>query len=338
MTPRRIFVRSPNWVGDAVMATPALRALRAAHPDAEIVLEARPLLADLWSGLPTFDAFLPDARGSTLTRARALRARGFDWAVLLPDSVRVALAPFLARIPRRVGYARDLARRALLTDALDPPREGGRRLPISMIERYLAITRHLGCEDRGTELDLRVEPELVDRVESRLGACGVGREDAILVVTPGARFGSSKLWPPDHFASACDGIAQRLGLLPVFAPAPDEIPIAETIAQRMKERSLVLKDPPATIAELKALIARCALALTNDAGPRHIAVALSRPVVVVMGPTDPRHTAHHLERQRVLREDVECSPCHLKTCPIDHRCMTRLRPERAVRAALELLA
>jgi heptosyltransferase-2 len=338
MKPRSIFVRSPNWVGDAVMATPALRALRESHPDAEIVLEARPLLAGVLRGLSSFDELLIDDGASAIARARALRARRFDWAVLLPDSVRVAIGPFLARIPRRVGYARDLVRRALLTDALAPPREGGRRLPVSMIERYLAITRRLGCADRGSELDLRVDPQLADQVNARLGGCGVRIDDPILVVTPGARFGSSKLWPPDHFAVACDGIARRLGLLPVFAPAPDEIAIADSIAARMKERSLVLKDPPSTIEELKALVGRCALALTNDAGPRHIAVALSRPVVVVMGPTDPRHTAHHLERQRVLREEVECSPCHLKTCPIDHRCMTRLLPERAVAAAEDLLA
>jgi heptosyltransferase-2 len=142
--PRRILVRLPNWVGDVVMATPALAALRGAHPDAQIVAEGRPYLAGLVRGLPSLDAFLPEVRG-TRARARSLRAERFDWALLLPDSVRSALAPFLARVPVRAGYARDPLRRALLTHRLAPPSEGGRRVPISMVERYLRITRVLGC-------------------------------------------------------------------------------------------------------------------------------------------------------------------------------------------------
>jgi heptosyltransferase-2 len=327
-------------VGDAVMATPALRALREAQPAAEIILEGRPALEGLLDGIRSFDEFLPDAGGgarAALARARALRARRFDWAVLLAESPRAALAPFFARIPRRAGYARDPLRSALLTDAVDPTRNNGQRVPVPMIERYLRITRRLGCPDRGTELELHVDRAVAERVAEDLARLGVGARERLLVVTPGASFGTSKLWPPEHFASACDGIASRLDLLPVVAPAPNEIPIARAIAARASQRAIFLVDPPATLAKLKALIARSELVLANDTGPRQIAVALGRPAVVVMGPTDPVHTAHQLERQRVLREPVPCSPCHHKRCPIDHRCMTRLRPERVVRAAAELL-
>ena len=131
--PRRILVCLPSWVGDAVMATPALRALRAAHPGAWIGAVGRPALEGLLAGLPSFDAFLPVASRGLRERTRALRAARADVAVLLADSPRAALAPFLARIPCRTGYARDPLRRLLLTDALAPPRENGRRLPISMI-------------------------------------------------------------------------------------------------------------------------------------------------------------------------------------------------------------
>ena len=338
MPPRRILVRLPNWVGDAVMATPALRALRAAHPDAWIGAQGRPALAGLLAGLPSFDAFLPDSSRSLFARVRALRAAGADWAVLLPDSPRAALAPFLARIPRRAGYARDPLRRLLLTDALAPPHENGRRIPISMIERYLRVTRALGCPDRGTELDLRVDPETSERVAKDLARRGAPEAARVLLVTPGAAFGTSKLWPPQNFALACDALARRHGLLAVLAPAPGEVAIAQDVAARMTERAIVLAGPEATLAELKALVSHASLLLTNDTGPRQIAVSLGRPAVVLMGPTDPRHTAHHLERQRVLREDVPCSPCHHRTCPIDHRCMTRLAPERVLAAAEELLA
>ena len=338
--PRRILVRAPTWIGDAVMATPVLRALRGAHPEAEILVEGRPLLEGLLRGLSSFDRFVPEARGGARglwARVRALRRLRCDWAVLLPDSPRAALGPFLAGVPRRAGYARDLARRILLTDALEPPMENGERVPISMIERYLRITRSLGCPDRGSELDLAVESDAAERLGKDLLRRGIDPDRPLLVVTPGASFGASKLWPVAHFARACDELARRRGLLPVLAPAPSEAPIARAVAAAADERCLVLDDPAVSLAELKALVARAALLLSNDTGPRHIAVALGVPVVVVMGSTDPRHTAHHLERQRVLREEVPCSPCHLPVCPIDHRCITRLDPERVVAAAEELL-
>jgi lipopolysaccharide heptosyltransferase II len=339
--PRRILVRCPNPVGDAVMATPAFRALRRAHPRAEIALLGPARNASLLRGLPFFDEYLPipdKGLRTALARVRALRARHFDWAVLLPDSPRSALDALLAGIPRRVGYARDLARRALLSEALDPPREGGRRVPISMIERYLRITRHLGCADAGERLELVVGPEESQRAALRLAARGVEPGRAIALVTPGAGFGASKLWPAEHFARAGDLLLRRFGLLPVVVPAPDptEVAIAREIAERAEEPCVALE--PGSLGDLVALVARSRLVLTNDTGPRHVAVALDRPVVVVMGPTDPRHTHHLMEHQRVLREDLPCSPCGLKVCPIDHRCMTRLAPERVVEAAAELLA
>jgi heptosyltransferase-2 len=323
------------------MATPALRALRRAHPAAQITLSGRRWTGELLAGIGSFDHFLPEAPrglGPLAAQARALRAGRFDWAVLLPDAVRAALPPWLARVPLRVGYARDPLRRALLTRALQPPGEGGQRAPISMIERYLRITRALGCADAGAQLDLAVHAQARARVAERLAALGVRADEPLVVVAPGARFGSSKLWPPQHFARAADALADKLGARIALAPGPGEEPIARAIAAQMRARALELSEPPTTLPELAALVARARLLLCNDTGARHIAVALGTPVVTLMGPTDPRHTAHLLERQRVLREPVECSPCHLKTCPIDHRCMTRLSPERAVEAALELVS
>jgi heptosyltransferase-2 len=341
VTPQRILVRAPTWIGDAVMATPALRALRAARPRAEIAVEGRPVVGALLCGLASFDRFLPDPGGgvgAALARARRLAAARFEWAVLLPDSPRAALGPFLARVPRRVGYARDALRRALLTEALAPPRERGRRLPVPMTERYLRITRHLGCPDAGERLELAVDPAAEEALDRDLRRRGVGRAERLLVVTPGAGFGPAKRWPPGHFAAASERLARRLGLVPVLAPAPREQGLARAIAGALRVRAVALVDPPPDVERLKALVARAALVLCNDSGPRHVAVALGRPVVVAMGPSDPRHTARHLEQERVLREPVACSPCGRRACPIDHRCMTRLRPERVVAAGEELLA
>jgi heptosyltransferase-2 len=315
------------------MATPALRALRHGMPGAEIVFEGRPFMRELLANHPSIDRFLPDEGHGVLARARALRRERFDVAVLLPDSARSALAPWLARIPERVGYARDPLRRVLLTRALEPPIEGGERVPLSMIERYLRVVRTLGCDDPGDSLDLVIDEDARASVATRLGDIG-----GFFVVTPGANFGASKLWPAEHFAEACDRISGEHGLRAVLAPGPGEEDTARAIAERMASDPVVLVEPVTGLAGLAALIDEARLVLTNDTGPRHIAVALGTPTVVLMGPTDPRHTAHLLDQQRVLREDVECSPCHLKTCPIDHRCMTRLAPERAVKAAGELLA
>ncbi len=338
--PRRILVRLPNWVGDAMMATPALRALRRAHPEAEITAAAGTPVAALLRGLGSVDRWLSkegSGARALMRHTRELTARCFDWAVLLPDSVHVALAPWLARVPVRAGSARDPLRRALLTRALASPRAKGGRLPISMIERYLRITRALHCADAGIELDLPLDPLASERVAKRLALAGVGEAERLLVVTPGASFGASKLWPPEHFAAACVGLLEARGLRAVLAPGPGEEAVAHAIAAGAGAAPLVLDAPVTTLPELAALIARSKLVLTNDTGPRHIAVALGTPVISLLGPTDPRHTAHLLERQRVLREPVECSPCQLKVCPIDHRCMQRLAPERVLAAAAELL-
>jgi heptosyltransferase II len=319
-----------------IMATPALRTLRDRYPAAEIIVEGRAHVAELLAGLRSVDRFVTDpgrrGPGAVLERRATLQQLGCDWAVLLPDSVRSALAPALARIPLRIGYARDAVRRLLLTRSLEPPRE-----PISMLERYLAIPRALGCADPAPGLDLALSEASRQRMLARLRGAGVRDDAPLCVVTPGAAFGASKLWPPEHFARACERITERFGLRCVLAPGPGEEPIALAIATHAKMSAVVLVDPPIRLGELAALIERSRLVLTNDTGPRHMAVALDVPVIVLMGPTDPRHTAHLLDRQRVLREPVECSPCHLKVCPIDHRCMTRLAPERVIDAAAELL-
>jgi heptosyltransferase-2 len=253
--------------------------------------------------------------------------------------VRSALAPFLARVPVRAGYARDPLRRALLSHVLAPPSdEAGRRVPTSMVERYLRITRALGCADGDRRTALAVDAAAREALAKRLGEAGLAPTARTLVVTPGASFGASKLWPPGHFAVAADAIARRHGLAVVLAPGPGEEALTREIAGAMQEPALVLAEPPTSLAELVALLAGAALHLGNDTGPRHIAVALGTPTIVLIGPTDPRHTAHQLQRQRVLREEVACSPCGLKTCPIDGRCMTRIGPERVVAAAAELLA
>jgi len=331
----------PSWVGDVVMCTPALRAIRRAHPDAEIVVEGLGFQRGLIGGLDATDRFIADpgrGAGNIWRHGRALAAERFDWAVVLGESERVAAAPFLARIPLRAGYGRGLLRKALLTHHLERPRDlGGKQLAFSMIERYLRVTRMLGIPDDGTHMDVPVSDEDRAVVDARLAGVDLAPDAEIVTIIAGAAFGSAKMWPPAQFAAACDQLYERRGWRAVLAPGPGEEALGHEVAKHSKHGVTLLMDPPLSLTGLAALLERSQLVLSNDTGPRSMAVALGLPVVVPIGPTDDAHTRHHLERQRVLMEDVDCRPCRLRVCPIDHRCMTRITPERVANAAEELV-
>ena len=336
--PSNIHVRLPNWVGDLVMATPALRALRHGFPRAKITVEGRSYMRHLMDPLETVDEFLdypyPERGfGPLMKRVRSLRAGNFDLSLLLPDSQSAAMGPFLARIPRRFGYARDLARRVLMTEALPPHKEDGKRVPISMIERYLRLTRHLGCEDQGTEMTVRVTDEGRSGLAQRLSDHGIFPDQPILLCITGASFGASKMWPAEYFAQAADELGRHHGLRTVLAPGPGEEGIGTQVGEHMQEPCAVLIDPVLNLAEVAALVERSRVVISNDTGPRQMAVTMGIPIVVPFGPTDRRYTNHYLENQTLLSEDVDCAPCGLKTCPIDHRCMRELLPERIIAAA-----
>ncbi len=338
--PKRIVCRIPNWVGDVVMATPALRAIKKGIPDAELWIEGRPHLNTIIEDLPYVDHFLPDpGKGfaNTRERIRRLKEHEFDLAVMFPDSPRSAFAPFMARIPMRLGYSRDIMRRTMLTHRLHPPGEDRRRVPVSMIDRYLVLPRALGLPDDGEQLDVPVGEDNRRTVQEQLVAAGVDTDQPMCVVIPGAAFGASKLWPVEHFAATLDRLRDEDGLQAIIPTGPGEQAIAHRIADAMKGQCFPLTDPVFSLGQVAALVQRARLVIANDTGPRQFAVAQGIPVVVPIGPTDHRTTHHHLERQRVLIEPVDCRPCCLKKCPTDHRCMTRITPDRALAAAREMM-
>lgn len=332
----RILVRAPNWAGDVVMATPGLRALRERFPAATITLQIVPGLAPLLDGAPWFDDVLPLRAHRTSPWAvwadgRAHRARAFDLGVCLPDSVSSALWMRAAGVRRVVGYARGY-RGLLLHEAVPPLRapDGG---PWVARERHvLGLVAALGgrADDTGLELFVTDEEEAV--AARALAERGVAPGQPIVALAPGASYGPSKCWPPEHFAAFADAWAAR-GEACVLVGAPAERPIADRVcaAARHPIVDLVGELP---LGALKAVLRRARLLVCNDAGARHVAVAFDTPVVCMMGPTSLEKTNLNLERVSVLTEDVACRPCYHRVCPIDHRCMTRLSPER-VRAAAE---
>lgn len=325
------------------MATPGFRALRAGFPAARITLHLRESQLPLLAGSPWFDELLPvrsyGQRGlAPLREGLALRARRrFDLGLCLPDSFSSALLMRAAVRGRVVGYRRN-GRSLLLHQAvsLPPAPRGVRGGPLLPRELHvLGLVEALGVAPLGTHLELFVTPDEQQEAARALGEAGIAETDPLVVIAPGASFGPSKQWPLGHFARAADALADRARI--VLVGAPGERALCAELAQRMRAPAADLAGRIG-LGALKAVVKRARVALCNDAGLRHVAVAFGVPCVVLMGPTSLEKTALNLERVTVLVEDVHCRPCYLRECPIDHRCLTRIPPERAVAAALAAMA
>jgi len=327
MLPERIVVRAPNWLGDAILSLPAVRDVRRNFPSARLEVLARPWVAPLYGAVREVHA----VRESRDVRADADLLRGaFDAAVLLPNSFASALSVWRARVPERWGYATDLRGPLLTRRARVASSVRGR----SQVYYYRAMLAGVGLEV-STEADasLSCPGEWAARGTERLG------DDAApwLGLNPGAFFGSAKRWIPERYAAAGELLARRLGAKVAILGGADERPLGEAIAAGLQAPVRMLCGET-TLPELVVVLSRLRLLLTNDSGPMHVAAALGVPVVAVFGPTDWRETAPVGRRHRLVREPVHCSPCMLRECPIDHRCMTRIPVDRVVDEARSLLA
>jgi heptosyltransferase-2 len=340
----KIAVILPNHLGDLAMATPALRSLRRGRPGAEITGVVREGLEGLLQGCTWLDHFLvhriyrrPARLGRLVERARvAGRLRGVDLVVVLPNSWSGALLALLCGAPGRVGYARR-GRAVLLSERVPAPRQGGRFQPIAMERYYLdLVVRGLGCPDHGTQIELPLDSESERECDRLFAAHGIHTAAPLVGLAPGAGFGPSKLWPPAHFARTARALLDE-GVQVALLHGPGEEPLAHEIRLRTGPGVLSLGGDAMTLGLLKSVVARSQLLVCNDSGARHIAAAFEVPALVLFGPTSIRYTNLNLKKTRILREAVECSPCQLRVCPIDHRCMTRLLPERVVAEARQAL-
>jgi lipopolysaccharide heptosyltransferase II len=342
-TKEKIAVVLPNHLGDVVMATPALRALRRGRPEADITAVVRSSLTGVLGGSPNVDHVLAHdiyrRRGKLAQfaeRARVARAlRGVDTVLVLPNSFASALLALLSGARTRLGYARR-GRSLLLTDPAPAPRVNGHFAPQAMERYYLELTRRLGAPDLGTQLELFLEPEAERECDSRFAAAGIGGARPLVCLAPGAGFGPSKLWPLAYVAELARALRED-GADVALVHGPGEGALADEIARSAGVPLAILGGDSMSLSLLKSVLARAQLLVCNDAGARHIAAAFEVPTLVLMGPTAVGYTNLNLKRTKLLREPVECSPCQLKVCPIDHRCMTRLVPARVLgeaRAAL----
>jgi heptosyltransferase-2 len=331
----KILVRGPNWVGDAVLAIPAMKAIRAHFSDAEITLLVRPWVAGLFMAVPFIDKVWSEARPSRLldwTRiTREIRRRRFDLAMLFPNSFESALMIFLGRVPRRVGYATD-GRAWMLTDAVLPGGESPHQL-----HYYLDLVKALSVNTERPSIEIEATSEERANARRLLNAEGIPYGAPFLVLNPGAAYGSAKRWYEDRFAEVADILAREVSLKVAIIGSLDERLIAEHIRERMKGGTAVLSGKT-SLETLIGVLAESSLMITNDSGPMHIAAALGVPTVAVFGSTDERVTGPCGPRTRIVKHPVECSPCLLRECPIDHRCMTGVMVEDVCRAAREVLA
>ena len=339
--PRHLIVRLPNPLGDAVMATPALRALRTALPSTRITWAGNRAASQALEGLPWRDDVTPlagpMAHGvlAPWRAGRHLRRLGADAILLLPNSFSSALAARLARIPVRAGTP--LHRRGLLlSHRVSLPLDAkGQLAPRSMRAHYLELAAPFGARDDGRGTALATTLHDRERAARRLAKVPA---DALLVgVNAGASFGPSKVWPPRLVGEALRHLRAKTGALPLVLAGPGEEGLARAVAEAAGTPVVSTHDAPPDVGELKALLQRCRLLLTTDAGPRHVAEALGVPTVVWTGPTDPRWGEGG--RAEVLRvEGLPCLACHEPECPIEgHPCMERLEPARVAEAAEKLL-
>jgi heptosyltransferase-2 len=323
-TPARILVRAPNWIGDVVLSLGALRDLRRNFPEARFEILARPWVAPLYGAVQGIDA----VRLSEGIQADAAALRGhFDAAVLFTNSFGTALTMALARISERSGYATQ-GRGLLLTRRVRVPGEVRER---SQVYYYRAMISGLGLAVSAIpDTSLHAPAAWTERGKELLG------EGPWVALNPGASYGSAKQWIPARYAAVGERLARETGARVVILGSAAERALGEAIAGSMREKPKLLCGET-SLTDLVGVLSRLRLLVTNDSGPMHLAAALGVPLVAIFGSTNWRETAPRASQHRIVRADVDCAPCMLRECPIDHRCMTRIGVEEVAAAATELL-
>jgi heptosyltransferase II len=323
-----ILIRATNWVGDAVMSLPALRAIRERFSTARISVLAKPWVADLYGRESFIDEIILYSGQSPWRTGHELRDRRYDCAILLQNAFEAAWIAWLARIPTRIGYKRD-GRQLLLTRAVNVPKPG--EIPRHERFYYLELLRRAGL------IDALPACEAIRLRHIGLESAVTPNGKRVIGVSPGAAYGTAKRWLPERFAEAAGTLAKARGASIALFGSKTERDLCEDVARLLNGHQVVNYAGQTTLAQFIDLAAGCEVFLTNDSGSMHIASALGVPTVAIFGATDDTTTGPTGLNARVIRQPVDCSPCLLRECPIDHRCMTGVSADRVVKEALQLL-
>ena len=361
----KILIRGVNWLGDAVMTTPALLRIREAHPDAHIAILTADKLADLWLEHPAINEVIPFSKVDGVGAiAKKLTPLKFDIALVFPNSFRSAFEVWLAGIPRRIGY-RGGGRSMLLTDAITRPRRPAmrKRTPLEIkrlisrnpdkprdtypaeahhIHDYLNLGATIGASPQITPPLLKVSPGERSQFLEKWKIGGV-QATRVIGINPGAEYGPAKRWPVARFVAALQLLAKSYALeVIVFGGRADQV-LAGQIESSLSASAIPVLNlaGKTSLRELAIGLSQCELLLTNDTGPMHLASALGVPVVVPFGSTSPELTGPGLpysSEHALIKGAAPCAPCFLRECPIDFRCMTSIHADAVADAAAKLLA
>ncbi len=343
----KIVVRGTNWVGDAVMTIPALRMLRRVFPASQITLHTRAWARGIFEDADFIDEILTfeqekSAFKTVLEQGKVLRMRKFDLAVLFPNSFESALAAKLGKVKSRIGYATD-GRGFLLTDSLPIPVWKNQRHEVFY---YLNIVAEIEKKIQGANVvgddkprfDLAVSVERKTQARNILAKNGVDLSKKIVAFVAGSTNSRAKRWQTGSFAELNDQIQSELNAGVVLIGSKDELDVSNEVAAKSNIKPSILTGKT-DLAEATAILSVCDLVISNDTGPAHIAAALGTKTLAIFGPTNPLTTRPFPENAEIIYKKVECSPCMLRVCPIDHRCMTRISVEEIfIRAQILLTA
>jgi heptosyltransferase II len=354
---RRLLIRGTNWIGDSILSLPALKETREAFSQAKISLLVLPWVSDIYDECPWVDEVLIYDRGGMhrgvsgrFKLIGSLRKRRFDAAILFQNAFEAAMLAKLAGVPVRAGYVRD-GRGWLLSH---PVPVDTRVLQLHQTYYYLDLIDQLLHRKRKAlgslaqkvstssmpgmpDISLPVSLSRRQAAKSVMQRQGVDFSKKVIGVNPGAFYGSAKRWLSDRYAKLLDQLIEQRRAAVVIFGAPNERAIAETIHSAMRHKPVILSGRT-RLSELIAMIACCDLFITNDSGPMHLAAALRVPTLAIFGPTDAVATGPMSPDAVVLNKNVECSPCLLRECPIDHRCMTRISAEEVYLRAIRMIA
>ncbi len=338
-----IAVFLPNWIGDVVMATPAIRAIRQHFPKAHLTGVLKPYVKGVLEGLNWFDEYLPlDKRGHFSQRLLGvswkLRQRKRHLAVLFPNSFRSGLVAWLGGCRRRVGYNR-YGRGPLLTDKFSPVKDAfGQIKPSPVIDAYNLLATTVGCPSPGYRMELSTTQKDEEAANVVWAQGDLYRFSEVVCLNPGAAYGAAKYWPSEYFATLAQKLTDVRGSGVLILCGPKEQEMARHIA-RLSQRQAVytLADHTPSLGLTKACVKRSHLLITTDSGPRHFAAAFNKPVVSLFGPTHIPWTITYHQKEICLQKKFPCGPCQLRICPLDHRCMKELLPRDVFVAAVELL-
>lgn len=342
---KKILVRGANWIGDAVMSVPAMRELRRIFPESRITLHTRSWADGVFRDASFIDEIVTYDRHKwvikdILDNSQFLKEDGYELAVLFPNSFESALTSFLTRIPRRIGYNKD-ARGLLLTDPIAVPEWKNRRHESFYYLNLIAEAERL-LLGRDTVQHMRPDSSIEVSEERRAAArlqladLGVGAAHKTVALGVGSTNSRAKRWPAERYTELTDRLARELGVNVLLVGSKDEVDVADVVANASQTKPINIVGKT-NIAEVAAILSEVDLLISNDMGLAHLAPAVGADTIVIFGPTNPETTAPFAEKAQIISEKVECAPCMLRDCPIDHRCMTRISVDVVFEKARSLI-